>query len=177
MVKPKAICPINFFKVGWGGGIIIVHLACVTPILIARNTDSRTTLHYKKIFISSTLNEKSRECQNHEPQPTNGTIKEKVRKRDKSTDANRTIKCIESITISSLSLLQARLLKVDKIQSNSTSCTNGKGTLTIKVVLKQKQHKWKAKRDSSFPIDGYKAILNKLNNKSKTNRKRTNIDN
>ena len=29
----------------------------------------------------------------------------------------------------------------------------------------------------SFPTDGHKAILNKLNSKSKTYRKRTNIDN
>ena len=35
----------------------------------------------------------------------------------------------------------------------------------------------KSQRDSSFPADGHKAILNKMNNKSKTNRKRTNIDN
>ena len=31
-------------------------------------------------------------------------------------------------------------------------------------------------RDSSFPTDGHKAILNKINNKSKTKRKWTNID-
>ena len=33
--------------------------------------------------------------------------------------------------------------------------------------------------DSSFPFpaDGHRAILNKINNKSKTNRKRMNIDN
>ena len=30
---------------------------------------------------------------------------------------------------------------------------------------------------SSFPTDGHKAIRSKLNSKSKTNRKRTNIDN
>ena len=35
----------------------------------------------------------------------------------------------------------------------------------------------KSQEDSSFPTDGHKAILNKLNSKSKTNRKRTNIDN
>ena len=34
----------------------------------------------------------------------------------------------------------------------------------------------KSQRDSSFPADGHKAILNKMNTKSKTNRKRTNID-
>ena len=32
-------------------------------------------------------------------------------------------------------------------------------------------------RDSSFPTIDHKAILNELNSKSKTNRKRTNIDN
>ena len=32
-------------------------------------------------------------------------------------------------------------------------------------------------RDSSFPTIGHEDILNKLNTKSKTNRKRTNIDN
>ena len=32
-------------------------------------------------------------------------------------------------------------------------------------------------RGSSFPATGHKAILNKMNNKWKTNRKRTNIDN
>ena len=35
----------------------------------------------------------------------------------------------------------------------------------------------KSKEDSSFPADGHKNILNKMNNKSITNRKRTNIDN
>ena len=35
----------------------------------------------------------------------------------------------------------------------------------------------KSQRDNSFPADGHKAILNKMNNKSKTNRKRTNIVN
>ena len=35
----------------------------------------------------------------------------------------------------------------------------------------------KSQGDSSFPTDGHKAILNKLNSKSKTNIKRTNIDN
>ena len=35
----------------------------------------------------------------------------------------------------------------------------------------------KSQRDSSFPADGHKAILNKMKNKSKTNRKRTNINN
>ena len=40
-----------------------------------------------------------------------------------------------------------------------------------------KTAKVKSQGDSSFPTDGQKAILNKLNNKSKTNRKRTNIDN
>ena len=34
----------------------------------------------------------------------------------------------------------------------------------------------KSQRDSSFPADGHKAIPNKMNNKSKTNRKRLNID-
>ena len=31
--------------------------------------------------------------------------------------------------------------------------------------------------DSSFQTDGHNAVLNKLNSKSKTNRKRTNINN
>ena len=35
----------------------------------------------------------------------------------------------------------------------------------------------KSQWDSSSPADGHKAILNKMNNKSKTNRKRKNIDN
>ena len=35
----------------------------------------------------------------------------------------------------------------------------------------------KSQGDSSFPADGHKAILNKINNKAKTNRKRTYIDN
>ena len=35
----------------------------------------------------------------------------------------------------------------------------------------------KSQGDSSFPTDGHKAIQNKFNSKSKTNRKRTNIDN
>ena len=34
----------------------------------------------------------------------------------------------------------------------------------------------KSQRDSTLPADGRKVILNKMNNKSKTNRKRTNID-
>ena len=42
---------------------------------------------------------------------------------------------------------------------------------------KIKTAKVKSQGDSSFPTDGHKAILNKLNSKSKTNRKRTNIDN
>ena len=41
-----------------------------------------------------------------------------------------------------------------------------------KKTKKKKQHKWKG---SSFPTDDHKAIINKLN--SKSNRKRTNIDN
>ena len=35
----------------------------------------------------------------------------------------------------------------------------------------------KSQGDSPLPTDGHKAILNKLNSKSKANRKRTNIDN
>ena len=35
----------------------------------------------------------------------------------------------------------------------------------------------KCQGDSSFPTDGHKAILNKLDSKSKANRKRTNNDN
>ena len=35
----------------------------------------------------------------------------------------------------------------------------------------------KSQRDISFPQDGDKAILNKMNNNSETNRKRKNIDN
>ena len=42
---------------------------------------------------------------------------------------------------------------------------------------KIKTAKAKSQGDSSFPTDGHKAILNKLNSKSKTNRKQTNIDN
>ena len=39
------------------------------------NIHSKITLHYNMIhvFISRTLNEKSRECHNHKPQPTHGT--------------------------------------------------------------------------------------------------------
>ena len=39
-----------------------------------------------------------------------------------------------------------------------------------------KTAKVKSQGDSSFPTYGHKAILNKLNSKSKTNRKQTNID-
>ena len=35
----------------------------------------------------------------------------------------------------------------------------------------------KIQGDSSFPTDDHNGILNKLNSESKTNRKRTNIDN
>ena len=35
----------------------------------------------------------------------------------------------------------------------------------------------KSHSDSSFPADSHKAILNKINNKPKTNIKQTNIDN
>ena len=42
---------------------------------------------------------------------------------------------------------------------------------------KTKTAQAKSQGDSSFPTDGHKAILNKLNSKSKTNRTRTNIDN
>ena len=34
----------------------------------------------------------------------------------------------------------------------------------------------KSQRDNSIPADGHKAILNNMNNKSKTNRKWTDID-
>ena len=34
----------------------------------------------------------------------------------------------------------------------------------------------KSQQDSSFPADDHSAILNKMNNKSKTNRRRTDID-
>ena len=54
---------------------------------------------------------------------------------------------------------------------------NGKGTRTTKTALKLKTTQMKSQRDNSSPADGHKAILNKMNNKSKTNRKRTNIDN
>ena len=49
---------------------------------------------------------------------------------------------------------------------------NGKET---RAKIKTTQAK--SQRDSSFPADGHKAILNKMNNKSKTNNKRTNTDN
>ena len=42
---------------------------------------------------------------------------------------------------------------------------------------KIKTAKVKNQEDTSFPTDGDKARLNKLNSNSKTNRKRTNIDN
>ena len=42
---------------------------------------------------------------------------------------------------------------------------------------KTKTAQAKSRGDSSFPTDGHKAILNKLNRKLNTNRKRTNIDN
>ena len=35
----------------------------------------------------------------------------------------------------------------------------------------------KSQGGSSFPTDGYKAILNKFNSKSQQNRKQTNIEN
>ena len=53
---------------------------------------------------------------------------------------------------------------------------NGKGTRKSKTALKVKTPQVKSQGHSSFPADGHKAILNKMNNKSKTNRKRTNID-
>ena len=43
--------------------------------------------------------------------------------------------------------------------------------------IKLKTVRVKSQEDSYIPTDGHKAILNKLNCKSKTNRKRTNIDN
>ena len=55
--------------------------------------------------------------------------------------------------------------------------SNGKGTRTTKTALKIKTTQVKSQGDSTFPADGHKAILNKLNSKSKTNRKRANIDN
>ena len=42
--------------------------------------------------------------------------------------------------------------------------------------IKIKTEQVKSQGDSSFPTDDHKAILNKLNSKSKMNRKRTNID-
>ena len=77
---------------------------------------------------------------------------------------------------------QQLFYKVDKkamirnpIQSNSTSCPKhqtGKGHGT-KIKTTQE----KSQGDSSFPTDGHKAILNKLNCKSKTNRTWKKIDN
>ena len=51
-----------------------------------------------------------------------------------------------------------------------------KGHLQLRRHL-NKTVQVKSQGDSSFPTDGRKAILNKLNSKSKTNRKRTDIDN
>ena len=48
-----------------------------------------------------------------------------------------------------------------------------KGYLHTKIKTAQ----LKSQGDSSFPTAGHKAILNKLNSKSKTNRKQMNIDN
>ena len=42
---------------------------------------------------------------------------------------------------------------------------------------KIKTTQMKNQMDSSFPADCHNAFLNKMNNKSKTSRKRTNIDN
>ena len=74
----------------------------------------------------------------------------------------------------------ALICKLDKkvnyqesIQSNSISCPEHKmgkeHVQKIKTIPSQE--------DSSFPVDGHNAAVNKIKNKSKTNRKRTNIDN
>ena len=67
----------------------------------------------------------------------------------------------------------------EAIQSNSTSCPKHQ---TGKELAQLRHHKMTAGRaenqeDNSFPADSHKAILNKVGIKSKTNRKRTNIDN
>ena len=67
----------------------------------------------------------------------------------------------------------------EPIQSNSHLAPNTKReTDTYNLDdTKIKTAQVKSQEDSSFPTDGYKAILNKLKSKSKKNRKRTNIDN
>ena len=52
---------------------------------------------------------------------------------------------------------------------------NGKGTQTIKTEL-SKTAQAESQEDSTFPIDGHRAIVNKTHKKSKTTRKRTNND-
>ena len=64
-------------------------------------------------------------------------------------------------------------------QSHSTSCPQYQAG---KEHVRLRQHKIKTvlaenQEDSSFPADGQTAIINKMNNLSKTNTKRTNIDN
>ena len=51
----------------------------------------------------------------------------------------------------------------------------GNGHLQLGTKLKATQ--LKSQGGSSFPTNGHTAILNKLNSKSKPNRKRMNIDN
>ena len=55
-----------------------------------------------------------------------------------------------------------------EMKTKSPSCPSGRVHMYAQM---------KSQRDSSFPADGHKASLNKMNNKSKTNRKQTNIDN
>ena len=54
------------------------------------------------------------------------------------------------------------------------SAPNQTGQAQPRRHLKLEQ--WKAE-GQSFPTDGHKTILNRINNESKTNKKRTNIDN
>ena len=55
---------------------------------------------------------------------------------------------------------------------------NGKRTKTIKnKTALSKKAEAECQEDSSFPADGHQAILNKMNKKTKTTRRRTSTDN
>ena len=74
------------------------------------------------------------------------------------------------------------VLKVDEKASGtdtielqiSPQTPNGKGTRTRRHKIKTLRAE--SQEDSNFPVDGHKAILNKMNNKPVTKRKRPNID-
>ena len=74
--------------------------------------------------------------------------------------------------------------KVDEMQLSGTDTIEFhilprhiKGKGHVQLRRHKMETRAETRGDSSFPADGNQVILNKMNTKSKTNTKRTNIDN